>query len=65
LKCKKKFVNGSCGVWRNSVVICPVTGSTITEPSSFTKIPVVGSEITRNNRYMFPDNGSFDACEPK
>jgi hypothetical protein len=58
-------VNGNCGVFKNSVVICPDDGSTITDPSNFTKIPVTGSEITMNNRYMFPDVGSFDAWEPK
>ena len=63
LKCKKKFVNGNCGVFKNSVVICPDDGSTITDPSNFTNTP--SPEIAKNNRYIFPDNGSFDAWEPK
>src|SRR6185437_5067793 len=54
--------NGSCGVFLNVVTSCPVTGSGLTSPASFTSTPDTGSCATRYRATRLPNGFAFCAA---
>src|ERR1700726_187312 len=58
-KCSSRSLNGSCGVFSNVETNCPVTGSTLTFPASFTSTPAVGSSATIYSATGLPNGFAF------